>query len=63
MSAKKSALGKGLSSLLENANTDITTPTSSVVNNQLLSSISRIELSEIENNPFQPRTNFNKNAL
>ena len=63
MSAKKSALGKGLSALLENANTDITTPTSSVVNNQLLSSISRIELSEIENNPFQPRTNFNKNAL
>ena len=61
MSSKKSALGKGLSALLENSNTDITNSTSS--NNQLLSSISRIPLVQIETNPFQPRTNFNKEAL
>ena len=63
MSTKKSALGKGLSALLENSNTDITSQTNSPASNQLLSSISRIPLIQIETNPFQPRTNFNKDAL
>ena len=64
MSNKKSALGKGLSALLENSNTDITITNSEPKNNlQLLSSISRIPLSLIETNPFQPRTHFKKEAL
>ena len=63
MSTKKSALGKGLSALLENSDTDITSKTNSPASNQLLSSISRIPLIQIETNPFQPRTNFNKDAL
>ena len=63
MSTKKSALGKGLSALLENSDTDITSKTNSPSSNQLLSSISRIPLIQIETNPFQPRTNFNKDAL
>jgi len=62
MSSKKSALGKGLSALLENSNTDITTNNTSA-NQQLLSNISRIPLSQIETNPFQPRTHFKKEAL
>ena len=63
MSTKKSALGKGLSAWLENSDTDITSKTNSPASNQLLSSISRIPLIQIETNPFQPRTNFNKDAL
>ena len=63
MSTKKSALGKGLSALLENSDTDITSKTNSPASNQLLSSISRIPLIQIETKPFQPRTNFNKDAL
>jgi ParB family chromosome partitioning protein len=60
--SKKPALGRGLSALLENAKTDITTKqvgdTAPVVN-----SVSIIKLSNIEVNPFQPRTNFEETAL
>ena len=62
MSSKKSALGKGLSALLENSNTDITI-SNSTNDDQLLSTISRIPLNQIETNPFQPRTHFKKEAL
>lgn len=55
---KRSALGKGLSALLENAETDITSNGSGVVG-----SISEIEITSIEANPFNPRTNFEKDAL
>lgn len=57
---KRGALGKGLSALLENAATDITTksPESGVVG-----SISMIPISSIEANPFNPRTNFEIEAL
>lgn len=60
--SKKPALGRGLSALLENAKTDITTKQAGdgapVVN-----SVSVIKLSNIEVNPFQPRTNFEESAL
>ena len=62
MSSKKYALGKGLSALLENSNTDITI-NNSTNDDQLLSNISRIPLNQIETNPFQPRTHFKKDAL
>lgn len=59
---KKPALGRGLSALLENAKTDITTkqmgdgaPT--------VNSVSLIKLKDIEVNPFNPRSNFEDNAL
>jgi ParB family chromosome partitioning protein len=59
---KKPALGRGLSALLENAKTDITTRNigegAAVVN-----SVSLIKISNIETNPFQPRTNFEETAL
>jgi ParB family chromosome partitioning protein len=54
---KRSALGKGLSALLENSETDIS-GTSAVVG-----SISDISIGKIEANPFNPRTNFEKEAL
>lgn len=60
--SKKPALGRGLSALLENAKTDITTRNigdgAPVVN-----SVSIVKISAIETNPFQPRTNFEENAL
>lgn len=64
MSTKRNALGKGLSALLENANTDITS------NNRLggelgavAGSVSNIPIAQIETNPFQPRTHFEEQAL
>jgi len=57
---KRSALGKGLSALLENAETDIT---SNSGGNGIVGSISNISISNIEANPFNPRTNFEKEAL
>lgn len=67
MSSKKRGLGKGLSALLENAETDITTSSSNINNggsdSALVGSISQISISQIEANPFQPRTEFEKEAL
>lgn len=59
---KKPALGRGLSALLENAKTDITTKQVGE-NTPVVGSISMIKLKNIETNPFQPRTNFEELAL
>ena len=66
MSSKKGGLGKGLSALLENAGTDITTSKSlstSGSESALVGSIAQIPLSHITANPFQPRTEFEKESL
>ena len=59
-SKKRSALGKGLSALLENAETDITSKSSGT---GIVGSISTLPVKSIEANPFNPRTNFEKEAL
>ncbi|MCX8144127.1 MAG: ParB/RepB/Spo0J family partition protein [Bacteroidia bacterium] len=59
--SKKPALGRGLSALLENAKTDITTKATD--NAPVLGSVSNIPISAIETNPFQPRTEFEEVAL
>ena len=59
---KKNALGRGLSALLENADTDIT-QSSGRSNETTLGSISEISVLQIEANPFQPRSRFESNAL
>ena len=56
---KKAGLGRGLSALLENADTDITSGGGSA----LAGSVSLIPISHIEANPFQPRTEFNPEQL
>ena len=56
---KRSALGKGLGALLENADTDITTSTGTGV----VGSVSMLSIENIEANPFNPRTNFEREAL
>jgi ParB family chromosome partitioning protein len=60
--SKKRALGRGLSALLENSNTDITTKNIGV-SGQTVGSISSLSISQIEANPFNPRTNFEDAAL
>jgi ParB family chromosome partitioning protein len=60
MSNKKSALGKGLSALLENANTDVT---SKGTVEGVVGSIAQIPLNQIEPNPFQPRSEFDSEKL
>ena len=62
MVSKKNALGKGLSALLENAKTDITSNTDHQ-KSEVVGSISRIKISSISPNPFQPRLDFDKEPL
>jgi ParB family chromosome partitioning protein len=59
---KKPALGRGLSALLENAKTDITTRKTGEAS-PVVGSIALIKIKDIETNPFQPRTNFEEIAL
>ncbi len=69
MTTKKSALGKGLSALLE-GNTN-STPGENIGSDPVMSGASKvmagnvalIPLSQIEANPFQPRTEFDESAL
>lgn len=64
MSSKKSALGKGLSALLENADTDITIRSdASAKSSYSLGSICFVKVNRIKTNPFQPRTHFKKEAI
>jgi ParB family transcriptional regulator, chromosome partitioning protein len=53
--AKKNALGRGLSALIDGADT--------YSNKEVGSSINEIEISKIVANPFQPRTKFDEEAL
>lgn len=57
---KRPPLGKGLSALLENTETDITSKSS---NSGVVNSVSMLPIESIEANPFNPRTNFEKEAL
>ena len=57
---KRPTLGKGLSALLSDSSTDITTKSS---NAGAANSISELPISSIEANPFNPRTHFEKDAI
>lgn len=56
--SKKGGLGRGLAALLENSDTDITS-----TENKPVGTVSEIEISQIEANPFQPRNDFDRQAL
>lgn len=58
---KKKALGRGLSALLENPETDITTR--DISRDYTSGSIAQILIEQIEANPFQPRTHFRETEL
>lgn len=57
-SKKQPALGRGLGALLQNSNTDITSTGTATAG-----SVSLLPIESIEANPFNPRTNFEKEAL
>lgn len=60
-SKKRPALGKGLSALLESSATDITSK--EIGDGSVLGSIAMIPITSIEANPFNPRTDFEQDAL
>jgi ParB family chromosome partitioning protein len=60
---KKRALGRGLSALLEHAETDITSNKRTEAVNQIVGGISSIPIDNIEANPFQPRNQFEREPL
>ena len=62
MSTKRNALGKGLGALLEHSKTDITS-NKLEGDTKVVGAVANIEISQIETNPFQPRTNFEEDAL
>ena len=68
MSTKKTALGKGLSALLEGSpvnspTTPGTVETTTDVSRVTAGAVAQIPLQSIEANPFQPRTDFDEQAL
>ena len=70
MSAKRNALGKGLSALLENYDTDVTNKPVQRQGKHLpdrkytgLGTVANIPLDRIEANPFQPRADFEEKSL
>lgn len=60
-SKKRPALGKGLSALLESSATDITSK--EIGDGSVLGSIAMLPITSIEANPFNPRTDFEQEAL
>ena len=62
MANKKRALGRGLSALLENADTDITSKYSGN-ETPVAGSVTEIAIASISPNPFQPRKTFSAEAL
>lgn len=64
MNAKKKALGRGLSALLDNAGVeDITTQIGKSTYKSVAGSIANITIEAIEPNPYQPRTRFDSESL
>ncbi len=59
---KKQALGRGLSALLKDTEEDIISAKDKNAD-KLIGNIVEIEMEAIEVNPYQPRTNFNEEAL
>ncbi|MCP4123022.1 MAG: ParB/RepB/Spo0J family partition protein [Bacteroidetes bacterium] len=64
MSKRKEALGKGIRALLQNIDEDTEiTRINPQEADSIINTIAKIPLEDIEVNPFQPRADFNKEAL
>ncbi|HAP68210.1 MAG TPA: chromosome partitioning protein ParB [Flavobacteriales bacterium] len=61
--AKTRALGRGLGALLDDSGSDIVSKSLSSPKEDAGGSVSGISISEIEANPFQPRTRFDQEKL
>ncbi len=63
---KKSALGRGLSALLETPETDVTTgkyESETPREHPVVGAVPMLKIAQIEANPFQPRSHFEEEAL
>ena len=58
---KKRGLGRGLDAILQSPETDITS--TDISGNYVAGAVAELNIDFIEANPFQPRTDFDKNAL
>ena len=58
---KKTGLGRGLSAILESPETDITSK--DISGNYVAGAIATLPIGKIETNPFQPREDFDEDAL
>ena len=63
MAKKKRGLGRGLGALLEDPSSTIEEKNEIVEQVQELSNFKEISVTEIETNPYQPRTHFDETAL
>jgi len=61
--SKRPALGRGLGALLQDSETDITIKHTPKDVGNVVGAVANIAISAIETNPFQPRTQFEKDAL
>jgi ParB family chromosome partitioning protein len=61
-SNKKQALGRGLSALLQDPSNDINSVNDKNAD-QVIGNVIDLDLDRIEVNPFQPRTQFNDEAI
>jgi ParB family transcriptional regulator, chromosome partitioning protein len=64
--AKRQALGRGLSALLDNSDAVLMTPVAPSTQGSIgnvAGPIAMLKINQIEANPFQPRTSFNNEAL
>jgi len=61
--AKKQALGRGLGALLSDASTDITSNLGIEHKENVVGNIAMLRISQIDVNPFNPRTEFDKEGL
>lgn len=59
---RKQALGRGLSALLKDPNNDISSAEDKNAD-KVVGNIVELDITSIEVNPFQPRTNFNEDTL
>ena len=59
---KKQALGRGLSALLKDPDNDIQSATDKNAD-KVVGNIVELDMDSIDVNPFQPRSNFNDEAL
>ena len=63
MASKKRVLGRGLSALLKNPKTDITSNEQRSEQGNVAGSISELLIDQIKTNPFQPRSKFDQDKL
>lgn len=63
MAKKKTGLGRGLGALLESSETTFSINETKETTREVVGSVAGIPMDSIETNPFQPRTEFEKQAL